>query len=411
MDSFSVQGQWWLPNLSEHSVCGSLHFSPYERSSLELIGAFKNNDSFLNEYELVLGTSLEGASYTLLGLLEFYRQRGKFTSQKFYVNSIFSGCTFFDHENILFDSIIYKYLIPFQWFIRGGLQPLKNNIYGFKYNNNFAFSVQLDDFKIDFCNSPNQNNTPREINFKELCSVQLTPKAPQKYDYYKKKLLTQFMALLYLCHGISIYPEEIIGTFSEEDYVNIYHTLGSHIINYNQLVDPPISFIPFSLLGNDPEEFIREWFINTNILIPALDSYLANASGQIFFTEERFLNNTRIIEKMYQEEQKKTNYEFIDTIKYYLERANDIRTIAENKEQFIEDAVNSRHYYAHYSKKREGTQLKGVKLKLAELLLQIIIEINLALKTGIGAGKVKQMIGSSSTYVRASQLRSRYALQ
>jgi hypothetical protein len=76
MESFSVTGNWWLPDHSDRPVAGTLHFDPSEGGQLDLVGALSGDDAafeaLVSEEEqrhpIVQGTA-NGVHYTLINCL------------------------------------------------------------------------------------------------------------------------------------------------------------------------------------------------------------------------------------------------------------------------------------------------------------------------------------------------------
>src|SRR5690606_25425352 len=74
MNSFEVQGKWWLPKNSEE-VPGVLRFTPSNGATLELQGNLDDRASPGERHEAIHGITVEGTNYTLFSPVLTHRTK------------------------------------------------------------------------------------------------------------------------------------------------------------------------------------------------------------------------------------------------------------------------------------------------------------------------------------------------
>jgi len=123
-----LKGYWWLPNLEENKLLGTLTYSQEGGASLELVGVFgKNETPQVDQPIIIHGATQQGKPITLYKCFNTHYPLTGVGESKYHVHVIFEGVQFDSEEKIKFNEIYGSYTDLDAWV----------DIYGFTIDNDY----------------------------------------------------------------------------------------------------------------------------------------------------------------------------------------------------------------------------------------------------------------------------------
>jgi len=416
MKAFTIVGKWWLPNNPDNQVSGILKYNPYDRSSLELIGAFNEdeNNDFPIIHSVINGISKDGNRITLYECYEYDRLLSPFASSQFYISYIFSKHHFLKEDDILFESVSYNFLQFEDWL---GISGIKLPKAGFSifYDFQDEITININGLIIEFIIKASRTREIfNVIELKEYAYIKVIPENPKRLEYYFNNIMYKITSLLNLVYSTATFPIRIIANnencYSELNNKKILNDIDIHTRILSIRIPPKememiIPYLSYNDLSAKLDFYIKKWFEIADTYKQILNLYISNMNQQTYFTDERFLNMARAIDRYYQEKVGDSTNKFKETIVYAAKLANEIEIIINDVDEFADIVKKSRNYYSHYSKKIEEKQAVGKDLKLLELKLQLILEIILSREMGLEKHEIRENMYKNRTNMMINKIK------
>lgn len=318
LDPFEISGHWWLPDVEDEKIAGTLRFSQEHGGKLELFGLFDQKEMFFNpklEHEIILGKALDGRRITLTRCMlvnhstPLNRAGG---SSEYNAQVIFIGDHYQTLNQITFKSMHGSYTDLLSW-LRIGKRGIELDMRGedirLDYHPHDPIVVRVNDqmeFSIEF--HPSMDGMRKDGSFLLTENVFLVLKQsggeiPFMEFLQKMRVLGN---LLTLGVGRLSYPTRIFGLTDQSQG-------GSHggspfnlpIQIYYQLLEPPqernVRFRGDMLFGFEDiearlEPFVQRWFNSAAEIAAVHDLFFGSYFVQRLFVNHRFLNLVQAIE-------------------------------------------------------------------------------------------------------------------
>jgi len=432
IDKIEYKGIWHIPENPENEVEGTLFFNPDGDAILDLIGAFTDFPSSIQNQKIILGFTTKGKKITLLDCFENSRSMSfpGINTTSYLVSFIFEGAHFASVEEIKFNRINANLSRLEEWV----------NIWGFDIN----FDTKVKSIKMNY-------NIPDSIHFKINDSISgyfnfyfKSPMVPapifkieqitdvelfseNDVDFHDLlELLFHFRLFLTLgvfedtfikeiefsSNALTFHPKEDV-TYKEK--VKLFFvqnsrntkvlTRGSHDFLFN-----------FLQIRANFEPILQKFFTLKETIHPVIDTIFATFSEKDEYSENRFLNivqalelyhrsiieDTDILKKDFQsildpiltklsDQQtkwlrEKLAYKYEPNLRTRLKflfrkfPINPLNRIIQSNDltKIIDATVNTRNYYTHYDESLKPKAYKNDKLfylteKLKFLLIIIVL--------------------------------------
>lgn len=413
-DSFVYKGEWFLPDMPENQLHGTLTYDAEKGSYLELMGSLeesKSVSSYSDSFNpiIILGKKTIGKEVTLY---RCFRSRSKknittdLGTEEYSIIYTFIGAHFFKVTELKFNSV------------RATL-------------NNLDEWLNISGFKKKFISKDNKmelkHKLPNTIEFDLDEKLKGRFKFIRNENYsYLKVIIKQLAQFVIECDEFEIKFEDILDLLSHfKNFLTIgtleYSCLESIVFMNNNLKEkiknkeyikeirlfyknPPISKIGHS---KQPREFlftykdikgnfkkiIHKWYTNKTLLNIPVSLFIYNFYNIREFNENNFLNIIQAIETFHRqfrsnevltkERYRKKKEQILNTVdkkhrdwlKELLNFGNEptlhmrieglikefsnktVNRIIKDVDEFTKNTKNSRNYYIHYDKKMEKKAL------------------------------------------------------
>lgn len=396
MDKTDYKGLWFAPEKPGEAVPGLLHFEKSGRITLDLQGTLTDHECARPQsLPLILGTSIEGAMFTLYGCIQTNVSGGieGVRETSFHILGVLKGSHFSSPESIVFGRLDATFPQLDWWVGNSGVKidhPDKETIVITKQSS-FLESVNLPNMRLSLGFSYTDHFAMDEISVKHVpfISIELT------HEIQLKKLLD----LLYqLCNFFAlavsqpVYPESIDG-FTEAAKVTIVgksHRRPIEIIyegvNYGVPLDPVnMRSMLFELrtIRSQFANLLQKWFEKSELLRPVYDLYFGTLYNPHMFLQQKFLSLVQAVESYHRRvfdghesspEQHKTRIQDIINVtpeehKSWLQNeladSNDpsLRSRLQElvtkysflgfDEEFVDNVRNARNYLTHFDENKK----------------------------------------------------------
>ena len=357
---------------------------------------------------------------------------------------------FKDYNNVKFSKMEFRLSDTLTWSGLNGLSIKYEKhwtcILKHKFKKSISYSID-NNTTISFVPYFHENINiydNEETIIKQFIKVRITSRKNQDLYFYID-VLNKIKTLIEMAIGKSIYIKEITGY--KRDYYRVFdnkrryyeikiHSKDSYKDNYKE---SKIRDMLFSLsdIANNNAQLLKNWFLKYELLEPILNLYNFCIIYEKMPYETVFLNIVQALETYHSrficnkkedyekrvndilkdvpEELKKSHYEYLfdktqqdKNINYIIlkSRLNDLMLAnfdivffnMSNKAfpyEFVEKIVDTRHYYTHYSKSKEGKIFKGEELFFAINSLRIVLSYYLLIEIGFNKEfideKIKEM--------------------
>lgn len=425
---FEHQGTWWMPNLPDDTVPGTLSYDPAEGCRLSLIGEFEGtglNSTANDEEPNVIHGVINGVGlvtlYDNLQISSLISIPGHPT-QSYYSRYALVGANIEAPESFMTSQCEFRLTHLEEW--------LGHNPFKIQFPNNGQTRIELR------ARSPDQEQLPlhssdmtlktstsyhrqgdeiREVNLEALAWLVLEPSRPKHFTAYWN-LVSQIRDLVALSLGERVYISDVAFRGMEEE-IAPGKTRRGRIICYYEQSPTPVQVgggphrisIRLDDFADKKEELVNRWMVLNEDIRPSLDLLFAVLYNDMY-TEVKFILVSQAIEALHRllwpstyvgEEQYEAVWQkLVDSIpqttpqhlkdrltqtlrygnEYSLRRrlrdlsqrisdAGDEEIVGMNI-SFINDVVNTRNYLTHYddslkSAAKEGTDLVRIHNKLA----------------------------------------------
>jgi ApeA N-terminal domain 1/Apea-like HEPN len=405
-EEFEYKGRWWLPDVPDTEIRGTLRLIPKEEAVLDLEGIFKDLDSkyITKEQDIILGITADD-DYVTLVKCEPHGLSGDAQGLKassYYANKVFKGVHFQKTQDIKFTSVYVKYSYLNEWVNITGfdMQPLPGEEIVIKYKTPEPIIVNInDDYKISLIVRAGHFTNyigEREVSIKEKTYIMIETMKEKSFAEFKK-IIRHVQNFLSLGVTEPVYPLTIDGLSQNGKIVNIYDLE----ININKTThDLLTSDMLFTLKNIEDrfEELLRNWIRKADLLDSVYILYFSTLYNPHLYLEVQFLNLVHAIESYhnastqakYNKRKKKTVLKK-RLIEVFENCFDVISSFIKDKEIFINKVVNTRHYLIHRNPKQKHMAAKEDELDDLTQKLKILIEICLLNELGFTLAEVKNL--------------------
>lgn len=462
MNSFELNGIWWIPENPEVKIAGTLRYDPTEGAFLDLIGTFKNLPDFVNvsSLDIVLGFA-GGKAVTLYKCVESRTNMSMcvgmpvMTLSTYFAGVVFLGHHFQKEEDLVFQSISVNYSYLEEWTRITGIKlglTMDKNQHQAKYDASYSFPdkivVKLGDFDLTITYSfKHGGDQLKSIEFVQTTYLEITPNSPMNFNEYHSKFLYHLQNFLSLGIGRAVYPLEIKGKNSNcktelkggktiFNDIMVFYQLGK-MPDFTKKLHPRNMFFCYSDIAPEFKDCLKNWFSKSELLAPVYDLYFATLYNPAIYLQYEFLSLAQSIESYHRRifggeyvsteeyrpilEALKSSIpegidsDFRESLKHrmqYLHEyslrkrlkkivdsyGNFLDSIIPDKNEFIEDIYNTRNFLTHYDKSSEDKAKKGNELYKRTKQLKFLVEICLLKELGLSEGKISNLIVRKQRY-------------
>lgn len=323
MDSFEIEGVWWLPYKEDEKLNGVLSFSPSEGGKLKLFGSFQNESkkisshNILKNRDIILG-SVNRRKITCYNCLHV-RQN---STASFIVQSIFDGYHFLEEEAISFNSISVNFSHLEDWILnffdkyeeRHNPTSEGETIVTLNFLSKKSEMKLYESSELILSLMSNLSYT-REINsllLSENTYFHIVSKDNMHFNDWENGILFDLRNFLSLALDIPVFPvsingkrkdNKIIHPFSKEEIfpnIKIFYKTNMSI----EEVNPSNVLFRYDNLKDNPNFYFNNWFRISKSLNPMINLYIGNLYNTQTFLEFQFLSLAQAIEfyhrKMYE---------------------------------------------------------------------------------------------------------------
>jgi hypothetical protein len=313
IDSFELQGLWWLPDRPRKKICGTLSFSQEKGGHLSLEGGFVDKtievlrklDYEGHEPELILGESNKGERITLWKCFLLPYSLNYMLSNKsiYHIDLIFRNAHFKSSSELKFINLKAHFSNIEEWVGITGLSTNIQSIDSITINYNKPKNLNFDatdELIVRFLFNPGfSRNIYKEIKINEEIWVDVTSKKKnEKKDFEQLwKILSNMNSLLtfalnqktYILH-INGYKNRTNHTPCEVIYQQVQTPEKNYELSFSKIL---LTFADFS---TNLENTVFKWnFVSTNFSI-VVSLYNLLYSKDRLFIENKFLSIIQAIE-------------------------------------------------------------------------------------------------------------------
>ena len=406
--------------------------------------------------EIILGISSDGKNITLYKCFETksnFSFPGLSTSS-FYADNVFVGAHFQKPEDIKFKSLFVHYLYLDEWVDVSGfdIQYLPDEekvIVTYKRPLPIQATIDNCNISLDFeAIYPARSYVQKEASIKQRTYIGIEPLEEKSFDQYLN-IMYHIQNFLSLVIGRSVYPLVVQGeTEANKKMINNKAHYPRVKIYYNySLFDTakaPKTLLPFEMLftfkdiSDRFEVFLKNWFEKADKLEPVYSLYFGTLYNPRMYLEHQFLSLIQGIESFHQriyggEYLTKEEYEHVvydalvnaipdgvrsdlkDRLKEYLKYGNEfslrkrleeifdkyqeiLDRFIENKNDFIEKAVKTRHYQTHHDEDLKKCAASDEDLYHLTQKLKILLEICLLREIGFNSEEIIEALSRNRRY-------------
>ncbi len=415
IEPFELKGKWRLP-LQADWIDGILEYSPHGGAILKLHGSFADSTFDYVDKDIILGKTNKGEC-TLVnsrpnGSSTYYPTGIRLANYD--PSFIFNGPPFGQKENIKFQKVSFQVFNLFDWLDTKGFKRTDTMNGNFEISYQRPISIPFEFGKacnglIEFANHFESTRYNSSGNFYEFCIV--TFEYPEE-KYFKDILkdIGIFLRLITLNVFQQSYPTKIVFHSETQQYECIYrHTAysdkykprsnGEYLINYKEIA-PQFS------------DLVKNWFQRHEEIEPVFNLLLYSFKDLLSFSSDKFMDTIRAIETFHRRTQNNIRLpkqQFDDlmqrilsaplsseekawltsvlqfnepSLRYRLKKIMDTygteyvekRIPKKEQSQFIDNVLNSRNYYTHYSIDLEQKALRHKELyECTQLLFGLLV--------------------------------------
>ncbi|WP_372008333.1 HEPN domain-containing protein [Paenibacillus chitinolyticus] len=424
-----VKGYWWLPSNESKKIAGNLEQIDDGTAVLDLHGFLGH---FL-ENEIILGVTLLGAPVTLWKCFKrstHFSLNGFEAMEKYGCQITINGVHFNDKQRMDFDG--YKFTFDYleNWLDKQVLtinENRENNTFKsltIKYEQPEEFELaEIEGIKlvVSYAHSLGDKNNSK-VSINSSAQIVLKSKTKIPLEELLNNYLIKLQNFLSLVMGKTVFPKNIWGVIEEEEvYRDVSVTLKIPFSS-NKKNGFYKERVPYSLIKENSNMIINNWFSGSNDLLPIYDLYFANLYNTNLHLTNRFLNIVQALEsyhrrrigrgefmnkarykklkqKLYEVLEEELENEEVVEMKskfshlnemslknriYDLLEKYDLKEIySEINEDLIAKVVLTRNYFTHWDKKYEDKALKELELNDVTTLLMRLFETCLFIELGL----------------------------
>jgi len=464
MEEFEYSGKWWLPEIPDGKMFGTLRFDPEKNIKLELKGPFKDIDkpNTIQNPKIILGETSNGKQVTL------YKCYGStpifpisFWSEiSLVISFVFIGHHFEKEEDIIFDTMSLNYSNLDEWVGINGLSAKwGESPQGYSYVSRIDYiypqkiEIQLKDFNIALNYMLSFNGITRfEYKLKQTNTLKIETFKPTDFHSYMN-ICNNFQNFLSLAEGEAVYPlsikaetKECQTTLSSGEIVyndiSIFYPIRGCSKSTKKLISHDMLF-SFQDISADFEKYLNNWFSKAENLKPVYDLYFGTLYNSPMYLQHAFSSLIQAVETYHRRAHggkylEDDNYsenvlpifiesipetltqDFRESLKGKFEYLNEFSLrkrlqeilksfgnltdhIIENKRIFIEDVVDTRNYFTHFDKKLEKKAKKGKELYILTQQIKFVLEVCLLKELGLPDVTIETVMSRNQRYIQLWQ--------
>jgi len=456
MEAFEYEGQWWLPQDSEKTVSGTLHFSPDDGATLNLIGSFKEvriGDQMIRP-DIILGSSAKGKRITLFRCMETHKEVSYpgFSVSSFYVGQVFVGVHFPRPEDVKFKRIFFRCSYIDDWVAKSGFDiQEKDDPYRLVVEFNRPEPIEglvNDDLKILIhfqLVHPSRSTVQKEVNVKQKAWIEIVTKEEKSFDEYTS-IMYHIQNFMSLGTARPIYTVEIDGrTEANQELVEgkalhlpikIYYKQWGVPRQQEDLHPFDMLFTLNDILG-DFRDYLGHWLEKADRLEPVYNLYFGTLHNPNMYLQHEFLSLAQAMESYHRRvfnNRETADEEHAERIKCIIEATREkyrdwlIRKLEHSNEPtlrkrltetcdkfseivdsfipdravFINKVVATRHYLTHYDPRRRPSAADRSEMYYLTETLKILVEVCLLGELGMDNRRINFLFGKS--FMRKRQL-------
>jgi len=454
MESVKYRGHWWLPDKPQEVTAGDLFFSPDEGARLEILHGAQTFHG-LAVHKMIHGITEESQSATLIecrGAQERITSMGGHKAT-FLVDKILLGASFKSDESILFDSLSIHYLQFDDWL---GISPFSAKAdrnedkslreYAVTYTPPPRLDFRLQDFALSFRYDFNTKLDRCKSVINHQMYITLNPNQPVVLEKYLFEYFYQIQNFLTLAMGMPISVTKLFGKPNMEAVIEKSEIQKIEILYSRrrttfskQPYDRLFAVLRYSDISDCFSECLRAWFQKSEVLSPIYNLYFSTLYNPTMYLEQQFLSLCQALETYHSrvfggQYIVDNDYDIIKTALLNAIPQNtdpDLRTsltsrlkygnqfslrkrlhlllanfpevkgnIIRNDDLFVNDVVDTRNYYTHYSKELEAkAKTRHELFKLVEIL-RFVLEVLFLREIGIADDKISAIFLNRQRYAR-----------
>lgn len=412
MESFEVQGLWWLPSDKENKVPGMLRFDPVQGTKLQLLGSLTLKEAHLTRTndlipytDIIIGKT-PSEKFTLY---RCHENESGIKKSGFDVDFIFKNYHFYEKKDITFNRVTLTYPnlnkwanLPATYWLSANSNEISDDKFFFKKNEDIIANINKFIIILSFTQLPIPK-IPNELDLVQNCHI--TIKFNEKAHFYEYKdkwaILQDFLTFGI---GKAVSPLSITGYINSDNDVKIFYNVNSII--------PPIEDIPqkdmlffYSNISDGFEKYLNNWFNNAKRFGPFYDLYFGTFRMPSMFLEHRFLSYIQAIEAYHsrlcpEKSKKKREWSLRKRLEnIFLKYGDLLNLLIQDSDNFIDEIVKTRNYYTHYSEDLEKKVITDVNQGLTNIeKLKFIIEVCLLAEAGINTEQLKKIMFQYNNY-------------
>jgi hypothetical protein len=398
-DEFTYKGKWWLPNKSDNTVHGSLHFLQNE-ISLELHGCldtFDNNKS--GAVEIILGIAESGEIISLVD--SFIKRRWRspnYEKVEYISNFILVGQHYNSKKEIISDASILSIYNLEEWLLNFPYKWLDNNIQISKIKDRH-YEYFKEKVKIEIRNTYTFSEGSTSVSSSSTSTIIIKCEEPKSCEWFLSfatkipQLLTIISGDPFLIKSIDILGDqiELNGNSKIRPHVRLF-------FYYNTSLKPQNKYFPeFSFNFKDFEDYFEDIINKWYELYEKFDSVFLSAMNYCYMPppslETRFLNLMQAIE-CYHRLKYGSNFSLKERLKALtqVELSKYMSLREAINESLVETFVKTRNYYTHYDNTKKEGILKGSELYWNTQKLYLILRVLLLSELNISQGLIEKRV-------------------
>lgn len=316
MNSFEVQGKWWLPKNSE-AVPGVLRFTPSNGATLELQGNLDDRVSPGERHEAIHGITVEGTNYTLFSPVLTHRtkrDRGIDTAS-YRSTLVLRGAHYESESDVRIRGIRCRYWSLDEWVNISGieLELVPEVVIRYREPEDIVVDLDLKELQLRF-------SIEFSASYPAWRYVQTNASLEQK-TWLGLEALEDLLRLDQTLHLVRHLQDFLTLGIGKPTYVlecrvildNATGHLVSDGVNLNVPVEamlfwPQLYFeeqkplFPFQMLftredlGDRLSDIIRNWFVHRSRLQGMFDLYFGALYNAQMYVESKFLSYVQALE-------------------------------------------------------------------------------------------------------------------
>lgn len=407
---FELKGYWWLPNLEENKLPGTLTFSQEDGASLEILGVFDiKKTPQVEKPIIILGNTQQGKPITLYKCFytHWIDSLTGLGGSKYHVHVIFEGVQFDSEDKIKFHELYGSYTDLDAWV----------GIYGFtiEYDHNdgkFISKVKYekpasqffdinDDFEVGIgfsSHGPGKSIIQTEVKISQrACFIVKSKNGGGSFDDLFAQL-NIFSSLLQFAVQRIPYPISVFGLSQEnsqqrdgkEPYypeVKIYYEPIESILSQKEKLPQEFLFT----FGDLTAEQIVAWFASFDKYQTVIYLYRSLFYSNRLFIDTKFLSIAQAIESLHSILNNANRRVFkVRILELLTNKKVFINQLISDIDLFAERVRDTRNEFVHHDK--HPLTFQKEELLSAIYLLTIVVEIYLLGIIGVSDEKVKELI-------------------